>query len=295
MKRKQSVKEWCKDLAVFFVASLLYAVSVNVFTAPSKIAPGGVTGIATMLNHLFGLPIGGMILVINIPLFILAFFLLGREFLLKTVIATAMVSAAIDLTAGIMPQYAADLGGDSGLLAAIYGGVISGVALALIFLRGGTTGGTDIAAKLLRLLFHHVSIGKLILAVDSVVIVVSAFVYHNVNNALYACIVIFASTTIIDQLLYNSGMGKVLYIISDQPGSVSNAILNRINRGVTVLHGQGGYSRQDKQVIFCVVRRSEVWRVRQIVRETDPAAFVIVSDAGQVLGEGFSTLDSNED
>ena len=290
MHRKQSVKEWIQDLLIFLVGSCIYAVSVNVFTAPASIAPGGVTGIATMLNHLFGLPIGTMILVINIPLFLLAFRFLGRDFLLKTVIATAMVSAIIDVSAGFLPAYQGN-----GLLSAVYGGVTSGIGLAIIFLRGGTTGGTDIAAKLLRLIFHHISVGKLILAVDSVVILTSAVVYNSVDSALYACIVIFASTTIIDNLLYNSGMGKMLYIISDYPDQVRAAILEQIDRGVTILHGQGGYSKQEKQVLFCVVRRSEVWGVRQIVRNTDPKAFVIVSDAGQVLGEGFSTLDSNED
>ncbi len=290
MHRKQSVKEWIQDLLFFLVGSCIYSVSVNVFTAPASIAPGGVTGIATMLNHLFGLPIGTMILVINIPLFLLAFRFLGRDFLLKTVIATAMVSAIIDVSAGFLPAYQGN-----GLLSAVYGGVTSGIGLAIIFLRGGTTGGTDIAAKLLRLVFHHVSVGKLILAVDSVVILMSAVVYNSVDSALYACIVIFASTTIIDNLLYNSGMGKMLYIISDYPDQVRAAILEQIDRGVTILHGQGGYSKQEKQVLFCVVRRSEVWGVRQIVRNTDPKAFVIVSDAGQVLGEGFSTLDSNED
>ena len=296
MKRKQSVKEWAQDIAVMFAGSVLYAVSVNWFTAPADIAPGGVTGIATMLHHVFDwIPIGTAIFVINIPLFLLAFKFLGRESLLKTVIATVMTSVIIDLSANlitfnIIPAYTGDH-----LLAAIYGGVISGLGLALIFLRGGTTGGTDISAKLLRLIFHHVSIGKLILAVDSVVIITSALVYNSVESALYACIVIYASTAIIDHLLYNSGMGKVLYIISDSPGLVSDAILHKINRGVTVLHGQGGFSKEDKQIIFCVVRRSEVWRVRQLVRDVDPRAFVIVSDAGQVLGEGFSTLDSNED
>lgn len=283
--QKQTLQDWLKDLLIFFLGGCLYALSVNLFTAPANIAPGGATGIATVLNHLFFFPIGGTILVLNLPLFLLAVKILGTDFLPKTIIATIMTSVLIDIFALFVPAYTGDR-----LLAALYGGVFSGLGLSLIFLRGGTTGGTDIAAKLLIRKAPTLTLGQIILAIDSIIIVFSAFAYENVDSGLYACIVIFTSTTIIDQFLYNAGMGKVLYIISEKSGTVSSAILNQLQRGVTILNGEGAYSGAPKKVLFCVVRRGEVWRVKHIVKEADPMAFMIVSDAGQVMGEGFSML-----
>ncbi len=278
-----NVKENGKDLATFLAGGSLYALSVNVFTLPANIAPGGLTGVATLLNYLFSLPVGTMVMVMNLPLFLLSFLYLGRRFLAKTVVATAVTSVLIDLFSLFIPAYNGDP-----LLAALYGGVCSGFGMSLIFLRGGTTGGTDIAAKLLVKVFHTADIGQMILIIDAVILVLSALVYQNVDNALYACIVIFTSTTMIDRFLYNAGMGKILYIISRNAATVSDAILTRMKRGVTLLDGQGAYSGTPRHILFCVVRRGEVWRVKQLVKEADPNAFMIVSDAGQVLGEGFT-------
>lgn len=277
--------EWFKDLATFVVGGCLYALAVNLFTLPANIAPGGLTGVATLLHHIGGFPVGTTVLVLNLPLFFLSYRYLGRGFLAKTVIATVLVSILIDLFALIVPPYTGNR-----LLAAIYGGVFSGLGLSLVFLRGGTTGGTDIIAKLLVRWIKSAAIGQMILLIDGIIILLSALVYQNIDSGLYACVVIFTSTTIIDRLLYNAGMGKVVYIISRHCEEVTQLILTRMERGVTVLDGIGGYSRQPRQIVFCVVRRNEVWRVKQLVKTVDPTAFMIVGDAGQVLGEGFSPL-----
>lgn len=288
MKKRSKASLW-KDFVIFMAGGSLYAISVNVFTAPAAIAPGGATGIATLLNHLFSLPIGGMILVLNLPLFLLSVKILGIRFLPKTIAATVISSLLIDIFSFIIPPYTGNR-----LLAALYGGVFAGIGLSLIFLRGGTTGGTDLAAKLLKRVLPTFSLGQLILILDSIIIVLSAVVYRDVDSGLYACLVIFASTTIIDRLLYNAGMGKVLYIISGKSDRVCAAIMQQLQRGATMLKGTGGFSGEEKCVLLCVVRRGEVWRARQIVEEIDPNAFMVVSDAGQVMGEGFSLLsDSN--
>ncbi len=278
-------KEQVKDFAAFFIGGCLYALAVNVFTLPAAIAPGGLTGFATLLNHLFEVPVGTTVLVLNLPLFLLSLLYLGRGFLTKTIVATVMVSVLIDLFAMILPAYHGNR-----LLAAIYGGVFSGVGLALILLRGGSTGGTDIIAKLLLRRRSTVGLGQMILMIDAVIIVLSAVVYRNVDSGLYACIVIFSSTTVLDRLLYNAGSGKVIYIISQKATEINHAILTEMMRGVTLLNGIGGYSRKPRQVLFCAVRRNEVWRIKQLVKQIDPHAFMTVADAGQVLGEGFSSF-----
>lgn len=284
MKKRNRLERW-KDIYFYFLGGSLFALSVNIFTAPANIAPGGATGIATVLNHLFDTPIGITIFLLNLPLFLLYGWFAGWHRLPKTVLVTALTSVLIDLWAVVLPSYSG-----SRLLASLYGGVFAGLGIAFIFLRGGTTGGTDLAAKLLKRLFPRLTLGQLILALDSVIITVATVIYRDVDSGLYACIVIFVTTTILDKVLYQEDMGKILYIISQHPTRVANAMLHTLSRGVTLLQGIGGYSGQEKQVILCVLRRGEVFRAKQLIQEIDPSAFVIVSDAGQVMGEGFSSL-----
>ncbi len=284
MEKQNRLGFW-KDLYFYFLGGSLYALSVNVFTAPANIAPGGATGIATVLNHLLGFPIGGTILILNLPLFVLSGTMMGWRKLPKTVLATALSSLLIDLWAVVLPTYQG-----SRLLAALYGGVFAGLGISLIFLRGGTTGGTDLAAKLLKRKLKTFTLGQIILGLDSIIIVAASIIYRDVDSGLYACIVNFVTTTLIDKLLYNADMGKVLYIISDRSTQIAHVITHKIERGVTLLKGTGGYSGEEKQVILCVTRRGEVWRLKQLVKEIDRNAFMIVSDAGQVMGEGFSPI-----
>lgn len=284
---KKNFNQIAMDVGVFLLGSLLYAISVNVFTLPSNIAPGGLTGVSTLLNYLFGTPVGTMILLLNIPLFLLAVKFIGMRFLAKTVIATVMSSVVIDLTALFLPQYHGD-----GLLAAIYGGVFSGFGLSLIFLRGGTTGGTDILARLIQKILPYISMGQIILITDIVIIAAAALVYHSVNSGLYAVIAIFTSTTIIDKTLYGAEMGKVVYVFSKNSEEISKAIMNDLKRGVTILNARGGYSGDPREVLMCAVRRQEVFRLRKIVLKYDPEAFMVVGDVGQVLGQGFNRLEN---
>ncbi len=282
----QKPKEWFTDVGFFLLGGIIYAVAVNIFTVPANIAPGGATGLSVLLNHMTEVPIGTSILLLNLPLFFLSLGKLGREFLLKTLIATAVFSCFIDITAPWFPAYHG-----SRLLAALYGGVLSGLGLTLVLLRGATTGGTDIAAKLLVKRFPILRLAPVIMGLDGVIIVLSALVYNNIDSGLYACLMIFTATTIMDRLLYNAGMGKLAYIITCRGNEVAQAILWELGRGCTLLPAQGAYSKQQKHVLLCVTRRNEVWRLQRLVKQTDAAAFVTVCDAGQVLGEGFSTLN----
>lgn len=274
--------------ALFFLAgSVLYAVSVDMFTAPNEIAPGGLTGIGTMLNSLFGLPIGTVVLVLNIPLFIWGAADMGWRFLGKTAAATVLVSVAIDIFAPFLPTYTGDK-----MLASIFGGIFMGVGLALIFIRGGTTGGTDLIARLLNRHTPQISIGKLILLVDMVVIIAAGIVYGNLESPLYAVISIFVSSKIIDALIYGTslGTGKMMFIISDKNEEIAEKIINNISRGVTKIKSVGGYSGAPREVLLCALSRSEVYKTYDIIRKIDPQAFIIVGEAGEISGEGFASL-----
>ena len=277
---------------LFFVAgALIDAVAVNVFTAPNHNAPGGITGIGTMLNYLFQTPIGMVNMIINIPIIIWAIVEIGYKLVAKSIAAIIVFSVAIDTLALVLPAY-----DGNPFLAAIFGGVLEGIGLALVFMRGSTTGGTDMIARLLGKHFRHLSMGKLMLAVDLVIIAASALVYQKLESALYAIIAIFVSTRIIDTILYgtDSGNGKLYFIISKKSDEIRRRILEDIDRGVTIIPIQGGYSGQDGEMLLCAVRRYEVAKINDIIHTADRDAFVIVGEAGEITGEGFRSASSDD-
>lgn len=278
------------DTLFFLVGSILYAVSVNVFSAPNNIAPGGFTGIATMLNYLFGLPIGTTILVMNLPFFALGALQLGKKFLAKAIAATVLSSVVIDLTAPFMPAYQGDM-----MLCCIFGGIISGAGLALIFLRGGATGGTDLIAKLVSKYVRFLSLAHLLLIADMLVVLATIPVYHSIESPLYAIVFIFVNTKVIDMVMYgsDSGTGKMMFIISKENREIKKHILEDLDRGVTELRSRGGYSGIEGEVLLCAVRRGEMHKTLDIIKKTDNRAFVIVGDAHEITGEGFKEEESN--
>ena len=276
-RRKSPVATWLVDLLYFAVGSVLYGMSVNMFTAPNQIAPGGLTGLSTLINHVFGTPIGTVIFIMNLPLFAWAFLAIGYKLVMKTVVATFMVSAAIDLMSFIVTPY--------------YGNQM----LAAMF-RGGTTGGTDLLARLLNNHLRHISMAKLMMCVDVVIVALAGFVYQSLESAMYALIVIFVSTRLIDTILYGTdvGTGKMLYVISEKNKEIARIIMEELDRGVTFLKSRGAYSGREGEIILCAVRRDEVVKVNDIVRSVDPSAFVIVGEAGEISGEGFREYHQND-
>ena len=272
------------DYFIIIVGSVIYALSVVMFTAPNNIAPGGITGISTLINYAFGLPIGIMTLIMNIPLLIWGAFENGAKFIFRTIFATALSSALIDVFAVIPFRYTGEM-----ILAAIFGGIISGFGLGLIFLRGGSTGGTDIIGRNLHNRLPHISVGTIILACDIVVIVSAAVVYANIENALYAVIAIFTSTKVIDAVVFGFSRdnGKLLIIITGKADSVRDSLLTA-DKGVTLINAKGGYTDTPKGVILCAVHPRDVYRVRNCISEADPGAFIITSTATAISGEGFT-------
>ena len=288
MKKYLSTENLLSFLA-FFCGSVLYALSVNIFTLPNHIAPGGLTGVGTLINYLSGFPVGMSVILMNIPLFFFGGRVLGRDFLLKTVVATLLSSAIIDIAAPFVPAYQG-----APILAAIYGGVLSGAGLSLIFIRGGTTGGTDILAKLIKHALPHISLGHIILSLDAVILTGAAIIYKSIDSALYAIIVIFVSTTILDRSLYGVGSGKVVYVFSKEAEKIAKSITGDLDRGATLINTTGAYSGDEQKVVMCAVRKHEVFRIKKIVIQIDPTAFVIVGDVGQVMGKGFNSLENTD-
>ena len=253
------------------------------FCAPNDIAAGGITGIATIVNMLTAAPVGVVVIIINIPIILIAARKFGAKFLISTAFATASMSVMTDLAATFLPVYSGDK-----LLCAVFGGVLLGTGLALIFMRGATTGGVDVIAKIINMRYPHFSMGVLIMLLDAVVIVLAAIVYRHIENALYATVAIYAQTKAIDFIVYGAERGKIVMINSKKYDDITNEIMHGLHRGATLIKSQGAYSKSDGNIIFCAVRAYEAAKLHRIVREKDKDAFVVTFDAGEIKGEGFS-------
>ncbi len=283
----QNQKKWWIDLLVFLAGSFIFAVSVNSFLSPNHIIPGGLTGISTMIHYLTKFPIGLMTVLLNLPILIWGFLAVGFPFIAKTLGAIVVSSLVIDASAGFLPVYHGDM-----LLTTVYGGVLAGVGLSLFFIRGATTGGTDLAATLLKRYFPHFSLGKMILMIDFVIVALSALVYRNFESPLYAVIVIFLTSKVIDTILYgvDDGNGRMMFIISSRNDEIAQQIILEIGRGVTSLNAVGCYTGQESSVLLCAVWRQEIYKVYRLIHQIDPKAFIIVGEAGEITGEGFQKL-----
>ena len=272
------------DYAVIIIGAVIYAVSVVMFTAPNNIAPGGVTAIGTMLNFLFGTPIGAFILVVNIPLFVWGGIEHGKSFLAKTVAGTVISSVAIDVLTPLLPDYTGDT-----LLACIFGGILNGVGNGLIFFRGGSTAGTDIIALNIHKRFPHITTGYLLLMADIIILFAVFFVYGSIESVLYAVVAIFVSIRVIDLIDYGTsrGNGKLMFIVTNAYNDITDLIMNTMDRGVTLLEGEGAYKKEKKKILMCAVRSHQVYKITTQIRYIDPDAFIVVTTANSIRGEGF--------
>ena len=276
------IKSILRDILLVLSGSAIFSVSVNMFSAPNNIVQGGLTGIGTVANYLLSLPIGTVMLVLNIPLFALALCHLRLKFVVKTVISTVIFTSLIDLGSYVIPPYKGDM-----LLGCIFCGMLSGAGLALVFLTGATTGGTDIIAMLVRKKKNNISIGNIMLLADLVVILLSYVVYREIESIMYAVIVIYISAKSIDFVLYGREHTKVIFIITAEKEAVLSAILLEVGRGASVLPVTGGYTGKDKSLIFCAAKKMQIREILRLTRTIDPKAFTVICDAGQVVGEGF--------
>jgi len=275
-----------RQLVLIIVGCAMGAASYPLFLTPNHIAPGGVTGLTTILNFHFGLPVGLSSLALNIPLLIAGWKVIGLRFVLRTLFATVLFSGLIDLMAF------APLSLDP-LMACIFGGVILGAGIALIMRGGATTGGTDLLARIVHKKFPVISTGAFLFAFDLAVILL-AWIFISAQHAMYAIICVYLSARVLDKVLAGVGTDKAFHIISGQWETIARRLMREIERGVTLLPATGAYSGNENKMLICVVGRLETVQVKRIVDEEDPLAFVYITDTHETLGEGFRKL-SGED
>ncbi len=269
------------DIAIWILGSSIYSVAVAVLLEPNQISPGGFTGIATLIYELSGIPSGTVVLILNIPLLIIQYKKLGSGSIIKTAAATFILSVTLNI-AEILPPYKID-----GVLASVFGGIAAGFGLSLVLARGATTGGVDVIAKLVNIKHGHLSVGRIILVFDFAVVIASAVVYGNIQSALYSLLAIYASSNIIDRVLYGADKGKIFFIITKNSEKVSSAVFQSIGRGITAVGAKGAYTNEDKTVLICAVRINEAANLLKAVKSADNTAFVIIGDVGEIVGQGF--------
>ena len=286
MKREKNKKiNWLSVLKIL-LGSFLLALGLDIFLAPSNIVTGGVTGIAMIINAFTQWPIGLMVIVMNVPLFLVAWRHFGLDFLISSLAGMAISSAFVDLFAltGLVLTR-------ESMLASVIGGVIKGVGLGMIYYTGATTGGIDIVAKLLRKRFSQLNFGTIVLMLDAAIILIYALVIGNYDSAMYSVITMFVVTKVIDLVLYGLDTSCACYVISEKSEAMARELTSgHVHRGVTILEGEGAYSHKRKHVILCVIKRNQIPELRRTVQELDKDAFVIVTDAKNVFGKGFENI-----
>lgn len=276
-------KTFAVDTAYDLVGAFLMAIAIQCFISGCHIAPGGVSGIAILLNFLFALPVGATSFVLNIPLLLLSWVYLGRRSTLKTLKTVAIMSLVQDL---LVTPYFPAVAGERIVLAA-FGGVCSGMGMALIFMRDSTTGGMDIAAKLIQRAAPHFQIGHALMLVDFLVVGASVLVYKDIDTAFYGLLCIVCTTQTIDMLIYGMKRSTMVTVISPRNDEIADDIMRQLDRGATFFKSCGAFSRREGEALLCVVDKRQFYRLKQIIDAHDPHAFVIVSETKEVYGEGF--------
>ncbi|MDD5017240.1 MAG: YitT family protein [Eubacteriales bacterium] len=274
------MKHRTKDYILITLGVIVAVAGLNLFLVPGKIAAGGVSGIATIFYHIFGIPLGLSIIVLNVPLFAFGLKLLGKSFAIRTSYALLLYS----LVAEIMPI---PVSNNDLFLGCVYGGALVGIGIGLVIRSGGSTGGTDMAAKILSAKFKSIGISAFVFGIDFVVIVAAGLIFEP-TVALYAIASLFIATKIIDFFTVGLSAAKAFYIISDKSDEIAKNIMQNMGRGVTAFTAKGLYSGKDKSVLLCVLNwRTEGTKLKRLVKSIDAHAFVIVADVKEVLGEGF--------
>lgn len=265
------------------IGVLIFALGMNFFLAPNKIAAGGVSGLAVVIYHVSGIPVGVTMLALNVPLFLFGARILGSSFGARSIYGFIALSVAIDGTAPFLPTLTADP-----LLASIYGGVLMGIGTGITYRLGGSTGGTAIAARLMSH-YTRMSVGRALLAADGLVIVAASFAF-GAELALYGLLAVFLTMRVVDLLEEGAPYAKAALIITDQAEEISSHIMSQLGRGVTALPARGMYTKQDRNLLFITVYQDQIGTLKKLVHEVDPTAFVVITDVHEALGEGFRRL-----
>lgn len=280
----KSIIKGIRNYALISVAAVIYAIAISMFLNPNNIAPGGITGVAILINRFTKIPVGTLNLILNIPIVLLGLWKFGFRFIISTLYALGLIAVLTNKFA----SYGAitnDL-----LIASVLGGCLVAIALAMIFKAGATSGGTDIIIKILRLKWKHIKTNVFFLIMDSMVILASWIVFRDMTVAFYGGVAVVISSKVMDYWLYGSDEAKLIYIISTQPEKIKQRIMDELEITATVIQAKGAYSGDEREVLMTVMRKQMAPRAEEIVKEEDKHAFMIVSSASEIFGEGYKDI-----
>lgn len=284
-------KKFFWSYSFILIGTFIMAIATNIFYESNHIVTGGITGLSIVIRYLSGKIFGYKIplwltnLVLNIPLLIWGFKCLGKKFIFRTLLAIGLLSGMLCLTRDIKIKNFDDI-----MISALYGGFLNGIGLGLVFRNNSSTGGSDLIASIVNSRHKHISVARILFLTDVIVISTGLFVF-GIKNAMYAIIAEFITSRVLDLVLEGFIFSKSVFIISREPDLIASKILNNLKRGVTSLKGQGMYTREDKNVLFCVLNAKEIFKLKSMIKEIDENAFIIVNDAHEVLGNGFRQLN----
>lgn len=275
------LKKFIFELLKMTVGTIIMAIGIELFLVPSQLSTGGFSGIATIGYYMTGISVGTIMLLLNIPLFIIAFFKVGRTFFVKTVIGTSLLSIFLNLLQAIKPIT------QDRFLAFIYGSVIVGIGTAIVLNANGSTGGTELLANVIKSYKPYLKTGTLIVILDTIVITANTIYFKDIEIALYSTLVIYVMGKVLDIFFEGIDFAKMVLIISPEWEKIAEGLSKNIKRGVTSLYGHGMYRNEDKNILLCVMSRAEVREARKVIKEIDPKAFLVITNAREVYGEGF--------
>lgn len=270
-------------MVMIAIACFIYGAGISLFVDPNNLAPGGFTGLSIMINRLIPLETGSIYLILNIPVICLGIWKFGWKFTISTLYAIFMVSTATNVFAHRTPVTRQPI------LGAIFGGILIAIGMGLVLRNSATTGGVDIIIKCLRQKFPHLKTGSLMLMMDAVIISLGGVVFGNLDSVLYSIIAAASTSYVLDIVLYGKDGAKLIYIISDKAEQITTRVLGEIDIGVTYLNGSGAYENKEKKVIMCVVRKQLAHKVEEVVKQEDDSAFMIITSATEIYGEGYKS------
>ena len=279
---KFSKKDMLMDIIFDILGAACYSVGINVFAKPARFATSGLDGFSLIINYLTGLPVGLTTFCINIPMIIFSFRLLGKRFMFRTFKSIVIMSCTMDFLAPILPHYTGDR-----LIAAIFAGVLVGAGLTSFYIRGGSTGGIDFITMSIRKVKPHLAIGSISRVINFFILVFAVFAFKDIDAALYGAIEIFVSSTLIDKIIYGSGAGKLLLIVTTKGKEIADEIHNATHRGSSIMNIKGSYTEEDKQLLISACNKNQVFAARKTAYNIDPACFVMITSTDEVFGKGF--------
>lgn len=280
--QKNKRKELAIDIAMDFIGGMLIAIGIYNFAAKAGFPMTGFSGIALIFYHLFDLPIGTMTLVLNIPVILACYKLLGKAFFIRSLRTMLISSLLMDVVAPMLPVYTGDR-----MLAAICTGVFSGLGYALIYMRNSSTGGADFIIMALKAVRPHMSLGQLAFITDFLIILAGGAIFKEMDGIIYGLIVTFILSQMVDKVMYGIDAGKMTLIVTDRGQDVANVIDAQSGRGSTILRGTGSFSGEEKQIVMCACNNKQMYVIRKMVQEVDPKAFTVIMESNEVVGEGF--------